>query len=122
MDLLHFCCLGSKTGRTSLVYSTTLWYKIQTLITLFAQVAASLFNEKSVDALLDLDLSYTPPLAIVRESPDFEATYDPVLFMAGQLYRMDPDAARHLLIKLEAANPIRQDAKRLQEYLDGIHP
>jgi hypothetical protein len=99
-----------------------LWYKIQTLITLFAQVAASLFNEMAVDALLDLDLSYTPPLAIVRESPDFEATYDPVLFMAGQLYRMDPDAARHLLITLEAANPIRQDAKRLQEYLDGIHP
>jgi spermidine synthase len=63
-----------------------------------------------------------PLLAIVDESPDFEAAYDPLLFMARQLYRINPDAAMHLLIQLEAANPIRQDAGRLKEYLDGIPP
>jgi len=58
-----------------------------------------------------------PLLSIVRQSPDFEAAYNPLLAMAQKLHRRNPDAARRLLIELEAANPIRQDARRLREYL-----
>lgn len=54
-----------------------------------------------------------PLLAIVRESPDFEAAYNPLLAMAIQLNRINPEAARGLLLELQAADPIRQDAKEL---------
>jgi spermidine synthase len=56
-----------------------------------------------------------PLLSIVRESPDFEAAYNPLLAMAKELHRKKPEAARQLLIELEGANPTRQDARRLQE-------
>ena len=58
-----------------------------------------------------------PLLSIVRQSPDFEAAYNPLFVMARQLQRVNPEAARHLLLDLEAANPFRQDAKRMLEYL-----
>jgi spermidine synthase len=58
-----------------------------------------------------------PLLSIVRQSPDFAAAYNPLLAMAQQLHRVNPEAARQLLIELEAANPIRPEAKRLREYL-----
>lgn len=58
-----------------------------------------------------------PLLAIIRQSPDFEPAYNPLLAMAQTLYKKNPDAARRLLFELEAANPKRQDAKRLREYL-----
>ena len=58
-----------------------------------------------------------PLLSIVRQSPDFAAAYNPLLAMAQQLHRVNPEAARQLLIALEAANPIRPEAKRLREYL-----
>jgi spermidine synthase len=61
-----------------------------------------------------------PLLSIVRESPDFEAAYNPLLAMAQQLYRVSPGDARQLLVELGAANPIRQDAKRLLDYI-GVH-
>jgi len=58
-----------------------------------------------------------PLLSIVRESPDFEAAYYPLLTMARQLHIIKPEAARKLLIELEVANPLRQDAKKLRQYL-----
>ena len=51
-----------------------------------------------------------PLLSIVRESPDFEAAYNPLLAMALQLNRIDPESARDLLLALQAAAPLRQDA------------
>jgi spermidine synthase len=64
-----------------------------------------------------LDQVQEPLLAIVRQSPDFESAYNPLLAMAQQLHKKNPDAARRLLIELEAANPNRQDARRMREYL-----
>jgi spermidine synthase len=58
-----------------------------------------------------------PLLAIVRQSPDFDPAYNPLLAMAQQLHKKNPDAAQRLLIELEAANPNRQDARKLREYL-----
>jgi spermidine synthase len=54
-----------------------------------------------------------PLLSIVRESPDFEAAYNPLLAMARTLYRVDADAARRLLVALQNPNPLRDEAKRL---------
>jgi spermidine synthase len=58
-----------------------------------------------------------PLLAIVRQSPDFEPAYNPLLAMAQQLHKKNPAAARRLLIELETANPNRQDAKRMRDVL-----
>jgi spermidine synthase len=58
-----------------------------------------------------------PLLSIIRQSPDFDSAYNPLLAMARQLHRTNPGEARRLLIDLEAANPNRQDARRLREYL-----
>lgn len=54
-----------------------------------------------------------PLLSIVRESPDFDAAYNPLLAMARQLHRIHPEEARRLLMELKAANPMRQEAKIL---------
>ena len=53
----------------------------------------------------------------MRESPDFEAAYNPLLAMAGQLKRTNPEAARSLLLELQAADPLRQDAKKLLDQI-----
>lgn len=42
-----------------------------------------------------------PLLAIVRESPDFEAAYNPLIIMARRLYPIDPTAAKELLLELD---------------------
>ncbi len=62
-----------------------------------------------------------PLLAIVRESPDFEPAYRPLLGIARNLARVDPAAARQLLYALDRANPDRDDAQRLyaQLFPDG---
>jgi spermidine synthase len=49
-----------------------------------------------------------PLLQILRLSPDFDAAYDPLLAMASQLARTDPDGARQLLSDLERANSARR--------------
>jgi spermidine synthase len=58
-----------------------------------------------------------PLLSIVHESPDFEAAYNPLLAMARQLNRTNPEAARGLLLDLQAADPMRQDAKKLLDQI-----
>jgi spermidine synthase len=58
-----------------------------------------------------------PLLSIVRLSPDFDAAYNPLLGMAQKLLRHNPAAAKQLLIELEAANPARQEARKLREYI-----
>ncbi len=60
-----------------------------------------------------------PLLSIIRQSPDFDAAYYPLLAMAQQLHRINPNDARELLMELETANPMRRDAKRLREYLSN---
>lgn len=54
-----------------------------------------------------------PLLAIVRQSPDFTPAYRPLLKLARDLSRIDPDAAGQLLRALQQANPRRDDARRL---------
>jgi spermidine synthase len=58
-----------------------------------------------------------PLLDIVRESPDFDAAYGPLIAMAQRLYPIDPVAAEKLLIELEHASPHRREASQLREYL-----
>jgi spermidine synthase len=58
-----------------------------------------------------------PLLSIVRESPDFDEAYNPLVTMAQQLHKKNPAAAERLLLELETANPKRNDAKRIREYL-----
>jgi spermidine synthase len=57
-----------------------------------------------------------PLLAVIRESPDFDAAYSPLIAMARRLHPVDPEAAVKLLIELEHANPQRGEARRLREY------
>jgi spermidine synthase len=63
-----------------------------------------------------LDQIKDPLLSIVRESPDFEAAYDPLLAMAHRLYQTNPDAAERLLVELEGANPFRREAGQLRKH------
>jgi spermidine synthase len=58
-----------------------------------------------------------PLLEIVRQSPEFEAAYNPLIAMAQSLHQTDPKAAEELLFELEEVNPQRDDARRLREYL-----
>lgn len=57
---------------------------------------------------------------IVRISPDFDSAYGPVLAMAQQLARTEPDAARQLLENLAQANPARPEAHQLLNALSGL--
>jgi spermidine synthase len=58
-----------------------------------------------------------PLLSIVRQDQDFAPAYDPLLALAWRLSQTEPLAARELLQELEQANPRRQDARKLREYL-----
>jgi spermidine synthase len=58
-----------------------------------------------------------PLLAIVRESPDFEAAYNPLLVMARRLQVTHPEAADRLLMELEHANPGRREASQIRQRL-----
>lgn len=51
-----------------------------------------------------------PLLAVLRISPDFRPAYDPLLRMAAELGRLDPAAARSLLLELQAIQPARPEA------------
>jgi len=57
---------------------------------------------------------------IVRISPDFDSAYGPVLAMAQQLARTEPDAARRLLENLAQANPARPEARQLLSAISGL--
>lgn len=58
-----------------------------------------------------------PLLAIVRKSPEFDAAYTPLLSMAHKLHATDPEGAEELLDELESANPLRDDARRMKQFL-----
>ena len=56
-------------------------------------------------------------LAIVLKSPDFSSAYDPLLTLARHLTLIEPAASRDLLLELEQANPLQNDALRLRNQL-----
>uniref|UniRef100_UPI0040576613 spermine/spermidine synthase domain-containing protein n=1 Tax=Candidatus Electrothrix sp. TaxID=2170559 RepID=UPI0040576613 len=58
-----------------------------------------------------------PLLKVVRKSIDFSAAYYPLLSIAYDLYPEDQEASRHLLSKLERANPTRREAFVLRQRL-----
>jgi spermidine synthase len=58
-----------------------------------------------------------PLLSVVRLSHDFAPAYDPLLVLARRLYPLDPDKSRALLLDLEHANPVRDEARSLREHL-----
>ncbi|TSA07028.1 MAG: spermidine synthase [Deltaproteobacteria bacterium] len=58
-----------------------------------------------------------PLLSVVRLSHDFAPAYDPLLILARRLYPIDPYQSRALLLDLENANPVRDDARSLREHL-----
>jgi hypothetical protein len=53
----------------------------------------------------------------VNRQADVESAYNPLLAIAQQLHRTNPDEARRHLIELEAANSFRTNATRLRAYL-----
>jgi spermidine synthase len=57
---------------------------------------------------------------IVRISPDFDSAYGPVLAMAAELARSEPDAARRLLENLAQASPARPEAHQLLSALSSF--
>jgi spermidine synthase len=63
-----------------------------------------------------------PLLALVRQSQDFSAAYDPLLAMAWKLSRTSPSDAAQLLRELHDANPSRSDAAWLHHRLFGEPP
>jgi spermidine synthase len=58
-----------------------------------------------------------PLLTIVRESSDFDAAYNPLLAIAGDLFNVDRNQCRSLLLDLKEANPCRQDARKMFDQL-----
>ncbi len=60
-----------------------------------------------------------PLLAIVRESPDFDAAYQPLLGLAAGLHATDPATADRLLADLDRASPARAEARELARRLSG---
>jgi spermidine synthase len=57
-----------------------------------------------------------PLLSIIRESPDFDAAYDPLIGMAQRLNAINPEAAQKLLLELESANPDRPEAGLIRKH------
>lgn len=60
-----------------------------------------------------------PLLSVLRVSPDFRPAYDPLLRMAIALGRIDPPAARALLLELQQVQPLRPEATRALRDLLG---
>ncbi len=58
-----------------------------------------------------------PLLSVVRLSHDFAPAYDPLLVLARRLYPIDPYQSQALLLDLENANPVRDEARSLREHL-----
>ncbi len=73
--------------------------------------------EETDDPQKMLNAVRVPLLSIVRQDQDFAPAYDPLLVLAWRLSRTEPLAAQELLQELEQANPGRQDAKKLLEFL-----
>jgi spermidine synthase len=61
-----------------------------------------------------------PLLSVLHLSPDFRPAYDPLLHMAVALGRVDIDAARTLLIELQAVQPARPEAAAALRQLSNI--
>jgi spermidine synthase len=73
------------------------------------------------DSMADPIQTLAPKLVdIVRISPDFDSAYGPVLAMARQLARTEPDAARRLLENLALASPSRPEARQLLSALPQV--
>jgi spermidine synthase len=62
-----------------------------------------------------------PLLATLHISPDFRPAYDPLLLMATALSQSDPEAARSLLLELQAVQPSRQAAAEALRALAPTH-
>jgi spermidine synthase len=73
--------------------------------------------EETNDPVKMLKAVREPLLSIVRQDQDFSPAYDPLLGLAWRLSRTEPMAARDLLRELEQANPRRQDAQKMREFL-----
>ena len=58
-----------------------------------------------------------PLLATVRISSDFSPAYDPILGIASRVSHGNPNLAARLLVALQKANPARQEAGQMLEWL-----
>jgi spermidine synthase len=58
-----------------------------------------------------------PLLGVLRVSPDFRPAYDPLIRMAAQLSRTDPEQARALFTELAQVQPARPEAA---QWLDRL--
>lgn len=102
-----------KTEKEKIIYERlTAYWKARNM---FLHAGVGIQQSKNVEEMLKQVRA--PLLSIIRQSPDFIAAYLPLLGMAKQLHKTNPDAAMRLLVELEEANPSRQDAKRLRQYL-----
>lgn len=61
-----------------------------------------------------------PLLNVVRQSPDFDPAYRPLVSMAAALHRQNPQAAYRLLKDLSAASPDRPEANQLLNRLSAL--
>ena len=84
-----------------------------------AYLKAGVGVQPSNDTRAMLEQVGRPLLSIVRMSKDFSPAYQPLLYMAYELYGTDPDMAQVLLKELEDANPARRDASQLRQRLFG---
>lgn len=69
------------------------------------------------DAAVLLEYVREPLLSIIRTSHDFSPAYMPLIAIANNLHRRDPDAAKALLTDIEAANPFRDEAHQVRTRL-----
>lgn len=104
---------GDKAGRADNERLAKYW----TARNRFIHAGAGVPQTRDVKELL----SYVsePLLEVVRISPDFDPAYLPLLAMAQNLVRIDPDDGRALLRQLIDANPARPEARHL---LNGFSP
>lgn len=71
--------------------------------------------EQTADVEEMLAKTQQPLLAILRESPDFEPAYRPLVTMARRMQSIDPEVAQKLFLKLEAVKSQNKGAQIVTE-------
>ena len=90
------------------------WHARDNFIELGTKVNPSQIGSDMINCLVN------PLLAIVQESPDFSAAYNPLLSMAVSISQSDKKSAVALLQKLHQVNPERKEPAEIIRYISSI--
>ena len=102
-------CNDNKISRRLAAY----WNARDKFIRLGTTVNSSQSESEMINELVE------PLLAIVQESPDFSAAYNPLLSMAVSVSNYDKKEAVKILQKLQKVNPKRKEPEELIRYISS---